>query len=217
MIAFLLRQKGRRIWRCRYRLDGETKIKETSLHTSDRRVADQRLRDLVSEQEQEAAGIISPKSLRIAALKPMSEHLEDYVKDLKAQGRSVKHIANIEYKVGVIINECDWKRPGSVTADSFVTWRGDQKLAAKTINDYLSAAASLLNWMKDKKRISVNPLDDVGTVKTAGCETRIRRAFTDDEIRRLLAIAGEYSSVYMMAGLYGIAPVRTRWIALERP
>jgi len=199
MIAFLVKQKGRRTWRCRYRLHNDTGIKDVSLNTADKRVAEKRLRDLVSELEMEAAGILLPKPIREAAARQMSEHLNDYVADLRALGRSDSHINNIEFRVGRLIQECQWKRGVDVTADSFVTWRGKQNLAAKTINDYLGGAVSLLNWMKHNKRILDNALDSVKKVDTTGEETRIRRAFTDEEIKRLLNTAGKYRPVYLTA------------------
>jgi len=181
-------------------LHTDTLIKDISLNTSDKRVAEQRLRDLLSELEMEAAGILLPKPMRDAAARPITEHLNDYVADLRALGRSDSHINNIEFRVGRLIQECQWKRGVDVTADSFVTWRGKQtNLAAKTINDYLGATISLLNWMKHNKRILDNALDGVKKVDTTGEETRIRRAFTDDEIKRLLDTAGKYRAVYLTA------------------
>ncbi len=199
MIKFVYKPKGHRIWRGRYRLTGGIKIEDVTLQTNDRRIADQRLCELVKELELEAAGIIPPKPIREAAARQMSEHLNDYVADLRALGRSDSHINNIEFRVGRLIQECQWKRGVDVTADSFVTWRGKQNLAAKTINDYLGGAVSLLNWMKHNKRILDNALDSVKKVDTTGEETRIRRAFTDEEVKRLLDAAGKYRAVYLTA------------------
>jgi integrase len=204
MICYICKRKGRRLWRGRYRLDGQTKITEVPLRTSDKRVADQRLRDLVSETQLEDAGLIQPKSLRAAALRNLTEHLDDFVADLHTMKRSDKHVANVEFRVKRLIQDCEWKRAGDVSTDSFVTWRGRQTLAAKTLNDYLGAIASLLNWMKHKRRISDNALETVELVDTSGVETRIRRAFTDDEMERLLAVAGVYRPVYLMAVCTGL-------------
>lgn len=121
MICHLVRRKGRRLWRGRYRPDGQTKIAEIPLRTSDKRVAEQRLRDFISELEQEVAGIIPSKSLRNAAVRNLTEHLDEFVADLRAMRRSVKHVANVRFRVGRLIQECGWKRAGDVSTDSFVT------------------------------------------------------------------------------------------------
>ena len=204
MIFYLVKRKGRRLWRGRYRLDGQTRITEVPLRSSDKRVAEQRLRDIVSELEQEIAGFLPPKLVREAAVRNLSEHLDDFGADLRAMKRSAKHMANIEYRVRELIRECGWKRVGDVSTDSFVSWRQRQALAAKTLNDYLSAITSLLNWMKHKRRVAENPLETIEKVDTSGVETRVRRAFTDEEMQRLLAIAGMYRAVYLMAVCTGL-------------
>jgi integrase len=58
--------------------------------------------------------------------------------------------------------------------------------------------------MKHKRRISDNALETVELVDTSGVETRIRRAFTDDEMERLLDVAGVYRPVYLMAVCTGL-------------
>lgn len=204
MICFMYKPKGRRIWRARYRLDSRDKIQDVSLGKRDKRAAKKALSDLVCELEQVAAGIIPPKLQRDSAVRSLADHLDDFVADLQALRRSEKHVANIGFRVRQLIKDCGWKRVGDVSTDSFVTWRGWQTHAAKTLNDYLGAISSLLNWMKDKKRISENPLESVETVDTSGAETRVRRAFTDEEMKRLLTVAGVYRAIYLMAVCTGL-------------
>ena len=55
-----------------------------------------------------------------------------------------------------------------------------------------------------EETISVNPLESVDKVKTAGMQTRERRAFALDEFARLLAVAGERKPVYMVAFYTGL-------------
>ena len=45
-----------RLYRGRYRLEGEAKITEVPLHTSDKRVAQQRLEEIVKQRQQEQPG-----------------------------------------------------------------------------------------------------------------------------------------------------------------
>ena len=45
-----------RLYRGRYRLEGEAKITEVPLHTSDKRVARQRLEEIVKQRQQEQPG-----------------------------------------------------------------------------------------------------------------------------------------------------------------
>jgi integrase len=180
------------------------RIKEIPLRTGDKRVAEVRLRDHIGEVEQESAGILAPKSYRLAALKDLAEHRKDYLADMQALRRSAGHYANTEYRIGLLIKECRWKRLADVTADSFVTWRNRQLHSPKTLNDYLGAASALLNWMKHNERIARNPLESVTTVDTSGEKTRNRRAYTDAEFRRLLKVADWRRMIYMMAAYTGL-------------
>ena len=89
-----------------------------------------------------------------------------------------------------------------VTADSFTTWRAKQKKATKTLNQYLDSANAMLNWMIKKGRTSVNPLVTVEKVKFVPAWKR--RAFRDDEVKRLLAVAGESRIGYALALFTGL-------------
>jgi integrase len=204
MIAFLFRQKRHRSWRARYRLNGQSKITDVSLRTSDKRVAEQRLRDLVSELEQESAGIIPPKPLRDAAQKPLVDHLAEYIRDLEKLGRDGMYTYNVEKLVTRLVAECGWVFPKDATSDSFQEWRGKQTKAPKTLNEYLASMYGLLNWMVDQKRLVANPLQDVKRVETCGREQRLRRASTPDELNRLLAVAGPRRPAYLVAVFTGL-------------
>jgi integrase len=200
-----LHKRGR-IWWWRYRPHGEHgKAEDISLRTPDRQVAERKRTEFVAEKEREAAGIIPPKSLRDAAQKRLSEHLQDLLADLAAQGKGEKYRANIEHRGGALIQGCGWKAAKDVTADSFQTWRKSQSLSAKTLNDYLEAARRLFNWMEKHGRLVGNPLRSVEKVGTQGRETRHRRAFTDDEMKRLLhAVPDDRKAIYLLAVYTGL-------------
>jgi integrase len=204
VICYVYKRKGRHTWRGRYRLAGQEKIMEVALKVSDRQVAIKKLLDLVRELEQESAGIIPPKSLRDAAQRELADHLKDYLADLEAQHCSQKHLNNVKYRVTRLIQDCRWKWPSHVTVDSFVTWRSKQTHSTKTLNDYLGAARALINWMKDKRRVLENPLAGVAEIDTSGRQTRVRRAFTVEEMVRLIAAAGPRKAVYLVAAHTGL-------------
>jgi integrase len=199
VICFVFKRKGRRLWRGRFQIDGQPKIIEVPLRCSDKQVAEKKLKEMVRLEEQEAAGIIPSKQIRDAAQKPLSKHLEEFVADLEKSGCSEKHLANVRHRVGQLVKDCAWLQPSDATADSLTAWRSRQHLAAKTLNDYLGAISSLLNWMKNKGRILDNPLASMQPIEIRGCQTRVRRAFTDDEMRRLVAVAGPRKAIYLMA------------------
>lgn len=199
MINFIY--KRGRIWWWQYRphsAHGKPLI--LSLGTSDKAVAEKRRSELLTEKQQEAAGLIPPKPLREAAQRTLMEHLDDFLADCETMGRSDKHLANLRHRVSVLIRACHWNAVKDVTADSFQEWRRCQRLSAKTLNDYLEAIRSLLNWMMRHGRVLTNPLRHVEKVQTLGRETRVRRAFTAQEVCLLIASApSDRRAIYLMA------------------
>ena len=70
-----------RMYRGRYRLDGETQITDVPLHTNDKQVARQKLAEIIRERERERQGIIAPKQQRDAAQRPLKGHIADFIAD----------------------------------------------------------------------------------------------------------------------------------------
>jgi integrase len=193
-----------RLYRGRYRLEGDAKINDIPLHTSDKRVAQQKLEEIVKNRQLESAGMLPPEALRNAAQSPMEQHLKEYVADLQALQRDDQYIYELKNRVRRLIRECGWTVLRDITADSFQGWRAKQTLSPKTLNEYLGSISSLLNWMEKHERIARNPLQHVQKVQANGKQVRPRRAFTDDEMKRLLAIAGVRKVAYLTAVYTGL-------------
>jgi integrase len=191
------RKQTARLYSGRYKLDGEARITEVPLKTTDKQVAKKLLNDLVRERERERAGIIPPKNLRDAAAQTMEKHLVDFLDDLRSGGRDDVYVENLGYLIRILIRECKWFNPSKVTADSFKEWRSRQKKASKTLNEYLDCANAILNWMIRKERIERNPL--VGVEKINFVPAFVRRAFTENEISRLITVAGPSRVGYLLA------------------
>jgi integrase len=193
-----------RLYRGRYRLEGDTKLNDVPLHTSDKRVAQQRLEQIVRDKQMEQAGMIAPQAVRNAAQSPLEGHLKQYVADLRALNRDGQYVNELQNRVLKLIRDCGWELLRDVTADSFQTWRAKQNRSPKTLNEYLASVSSLLSWMEKHERIAKNPLKHVQKVQTNGKQVRPRRAFADDEMRRLLAVAGPRKALYLTAALTGL-------------
>ncbi len=197
------REKSRIYW-LGYRLPHMPKKKAVSLETTDKQVAEKKAREFLVELEQETAGVIAPRSLRESAGKSLDAHLEDYLADLRAQGRDAMYIYNLEKRLVKLWEECGWKVLRDITADSFQMWRARQDKAAKTVNDYLDAANAFLKWLVRNERSTGNPLAKVTKVQTKGQQRRKRRASTFDELNRLLAVAGPRRVGYLAAFFTGL-------------
>ena len=224
MIDFIYKPRGSRLWRWKFRLRSEdVKIQDVSLGTSDKQVAEKMRGERLREKEHERAGFIPPKATRDAAQRKLANHLQDFLGDMRRRGKSEKYLANLEFRNGRLISDCGWHTIKDVSSDSFQAWlRGQQELKDKTANDYLEAARCFLNWLVRLGRAVSNPLLSVEKAKTKGGKPDEVRAFSDDEILRLLAVAGERRTVYLMAvhtGLRRSELAALRWgdLHLESP
>ena len=97
MIAFVHRLvshgKKARMFSARIRLQSWAKPRNFPRQVTDERVANQKLAALLKDLEREEHGISVPKPLRDAAQKPIKAHVEDFLADMKAAGRSTNTLA----------------------------------------------------------------------------------------------------------------------------
>jgi len=189
-----------------------------SLGVTDKQVAEKKAQEFRREKEQEEAGILEPKVIRIAAARPLAEHLGEYVADLEKRnraGRNGRGGRQLKMRVSTLLKECHWNIAFNITADSFIAWRSRQKKSARTLNHYLQATVSFLNWMERVGRIKGNPLKFVGKIDERGKATRVRRAFTDEELRRLVTGSGPRGIVYFVAGRTGLRQDELRQLIWE--
>ena len=193
-----------RLYSARIRLDGERRILNVPLGISDKQAAQEKLRGIVKEMEQEQQGLTPPKTLRDAAQEPLLKHVQDFIGDLRAKGRNEQYIDELSNKLKLMADQCGWQLANDVTADTFVKWRSRQKKSAKTLNEYLAGVKALIQWMIKQGRITLNPLAVVQKGETRGKEVRKRRAYTDEEMQALLHAAGKHRVLYIMAALTGI-------------
>ncbi|HLK51955.1 MAG TPA: tyrosine-type recombinase/integrase, partial [Candidatus Angelobacter sp.] len=170
---------------------------------------------ILKEQSQESAGLIAPKKMREAAQILLKAHLASYVRELISKGRAARYAHNVETAFENLMQECRWEHFKDVTAESFLAWRQSQTKAPKTLNEYLGAARAFLKWLVRLGYLPHNPLTNVEPVRVQGRQKRTRRAYTPEEIQKLLGIAGERYPVYLMAVLTGIRRGelrKLRWI-----
>ena len=191
----------------RYRLGEMPVDRWKCLGVTDRQVAEKRAQEFIQEKEREAAGILEPKVIRTAAMKPLAAHLEDYLADLEKRnraGRNGRGARQLKMRVGTLLTECRWSIAFNVNADSFIAWRSGQTNSARTLNLYLQAMNAFLNWLERVGRIKGNPLKFVGKIDERGQPKRKRRAFTDEELRRLVTNSGPRGIVYFTAARTGL-------------
>jgi integrase len=194
--------RAKRPYRGRYRLNPRDKIKDVPLRTTDKQIAQKTLREIAQEEREERAGFIKPKKEREAAGQSLVDHVEEFISDRRLVGRDEKYVGELHRKLVRLIEECSWESARQVTVESFCAWRAKQKKTGKTLNEYLNAICGLMKWLEP--RVGANPLRFVQRVQVSGIVHRQRRAFTEDELQRLILAGGLRGVVYRIAARTGI-------------
>jgi integrase len=187
-----------RVFCGRYSLDkGMTPVR-VSLNTPDREVARKRLRAIVLEKQREAEGIVAPKAVRVAAGTQLGQLVNDYEADLRGRELNPKHVRDTTTRVRRMIAANNWKVLSDIRPDAFVKWRASLELSPKTKKEFHLSANAFLNWLVQTDRLMLNPLAKVPHVETRGKQVRPCRAFTEEELQRLFAVAGRRRLAYQM-------------------
>ncbi len=191
-------------WSGRYRLSDDPRWTTVSLQVRQRDVAMRKLAEIVHREERRQQGMLVDEVEAGAASRPLPGHLDDFEQDLFARGRSKSYICKVVPRCHRLLEECNWQRVGDITADRFIAWRAKEDLGPRTANHYLDAFRCFLEWMNRCGRIQSNPLMRVQKAETRGYERVVRRAYTLDELHRLLAVAGPRAPIYLGAALTGL-------------
>ena len=171
--------------------------------------------ELLVKAERGEAGLVNPYAEHNA--RPIAEHTNEYTADLAGQGCDSLHVKITRLRLAKLVKLCGWTHLDKITADSFCAWRigafvagttktgkASKALSPKTVNGYLGTARAFAGWCIKRGRMASDPLATVGKSEQSGREVRVRRALTDDEIGRLLAVAGKRKVIYMAAILTGL-------------
>ncbi len=189
-----------------YRLPGMPCSKRIALGVTDQAAAMTKLRAIVRDLELEATGLIAPSSVRKAAQVPLVDHLEKYLATKLTIGRNPKHVANTRNYILSVARACRWRYLNDVTAESYEDWRNKQTISGCTLNKYLCGFSSFMKWAWRRQLILANPLAIVEPVDTRReIKKRQRRALSEAEVKRLIAVGGEYRGlIYAMAFYTGL-------------
>lgn len=196
-------------WYGEYRIDSMIIPKVVNLHCTDKQVAYSKLQKLVIEEEKSNEGLLPPHSVRTTAKTLLLELLKEYIHRLIKLNRTARHIKNNRSRITQLAIDCGWKYLKDITPESFEVWRDNhQNLSPKTLNDYLSITLSFLNWLVKQERLERNPLRKVSML--ARCMVNPRRAFSDDELNRLVSVAPRHRIVYLLAAYTGLRRAELR-------
>jgi len=187
-------------------------IVEVSLETADEKQAQRRFMDLTRKSALIKSGDLTQEDLRKAETREilLEELIEAYQDWQRGNNRAPNHIRDCAFKIRFLFREAGWKVVGDLNRREMVKivtslrgrkgerWRQCACNSLSTFGNYLVDEAEVLdeNPFRGMYR---NKLED---------RRRQRRALTEDEISRLLAVAQERCPVradayriYLMTGM----------------
>lgn len=136
---------------------------------------------------------------KVAAGKPLAEHLADWNAALTAKGGTAKHAERSANRVQRIFAGCGFIYPSDVSASKTQQFIADLRqdrrdakgqvhrgISPTTFNHYLTAASGFFSWMVKDRRCRDNPLAHLSRVNTKADKRHSRRAMSVDELHWLL-------------------------------
>jgi integrase len=180
------------VWYYRY-VDADS-VKREAKGCTDKRATEELARAAESEAAKVRAGLIDPKedAYRKADTKPIGKHLDDFHSHLTAKGDTPKHAHMIRAHVARIVGQARIDRisglsPSSVQSALKTLHDGGRSL--QTCNHALRAVKSFSRWLRKDGRAREDALADMGGFNVATDRCHERRAFTDEELVRLVRAA----------------------------
>jgi integrase len=205
MIAFIFHPhkngEKSRLWSARIRLEGWSKPRYFPLHVTDKRVADQKLRELVTDLEREAHGVGVPRAAREAQHTSLTDHHVGFMAACISAQLSTNTLNKYRHSLPKLFARCGWQTLRDVTAPTFIAWRERSGLLPKTVNDLLGSMRTMLLWMKRTRLITVDPLSDVRKVSNPRVGS-FRRALSVQELQRLLTTSPRHRAVVYQTIIY---------------
>lgn len=186
-----------------YRVSPGGELRKVRLHTRDKAVAVRRLRAIVAEAQQESVGLIPPASQRSAAQRPLVDHLVDFTAELASLGRDSMYVRCVGWRLRKLFQACSWSLISDVSSSGFASWRMTCGLSPKSRNDYLADLQHFVSWLVRGGRLANDPLGTIERVDTSRCE-QYRRAFSHDELQRVLDVSGDRAVPYLVAAMTGL-------------
>ncbi|MBI1917411.1 MAG: tyrosine-type recombinase/integrase [Planctomycetes bacterium] len=136
-----------------------------------------------------------------------AEVVSAYAADLERKGRATKYVKNCKNRLTLLGEECHWPTIGTMRGEALTAWLGmssQRERAPRTINQFIETARTFAEWCVDNDYLAGNPFTRVQK-SSDNDPKRVRRAFTLDEINRLLDHAPTGRRlVYLTALLTGL-------------
>lgn len=174
--------------------DGKPVVRPTGCR--DKQAAEQLLKKWEREAEQVKAGTLDRKALQAArqAAVPLEEHLAAYEQSLIAAEVSDMYRANVLRAVRRVAGDCRFGTPTDFSREAVEKWlaakiTGEEKMGARSRNYYRESLVAFANWCAQTGRLLGHDLNRIPKADQKADPKRQRQALTEEELKRLLAVA----------------------------
>jgi len=159
--------------------------------STDKRVAQTMLNDLVAKVERQKAGLDDP--IEEETHKPIDTHLADFEKSQRGKNNSPRYVLEIMGKLRRFVDACRWRRAGQIKATDvqgfLADLREEEGLSVQTSNHYLRAIKTFTRWLVVNRRLKSNPLDSLSMLNARVDRRHDRRPLSQEEFTRLIEVA----------------------------
>ena len=128
--------------------------------------------------------------------KPLSEHINDWLRSVLADGPTTKHVNGLRTKVERLIADCGFTRFSDIDELAVQEQLASQSLSRQTKNHYITAVRQFTTWMTRHGRASSSPVSGLKKGNAQADRRYERRSLTIEELRRLIQ-AAERGSDYL--------------------
>jgi integrase len=182
---------------------------ERSTGTTDYEVASRIAAKWENEIALRKQGIISTSQANAADAnrRPLADHVKDYLEHCEHVGQDADHVAIKRSQLAKLL-----ARTGAVRLSDLTPIIVERYLAGlvkagkshRTHNQNRATTVSFMQWCVEQSRVAGNDLKIVPMLNEAKDRRRVRRAMTEDELARLLAISDDRRLYYQFAYYTGM-------------
>jgi len=161
----------------------------------DKDASEKLLRRLQTEADKDRA--IGVDRHTIEQRRPLGDHLNDYEKHLRSVSNTESYVVLKMGRIRRLLNATKTKTladlDSSRLANTLAEWRRRKKkpISIQTANHYARSIKGFSRWLWVERRMPDDPLTNLRLLNVSVDRKRVRRAFTADELQRLIQATTE--------------------------
>jgi len=174
--------------------DGSGIVREVATGCRDETAARAVLGEMVKRAVHVKSGIVTAAQDAVIDHQstPLSEHVAAWLDYLTGKGVTVKRRNGNESYLRRLMDVCGFSRLADLNrsaVEKHLARLAADSISAAVRNGFRSAAVAFCNWCVTTRRLVTNPLDGIPKANEKADPRRHRRALSENELRRLLAVA----------------------------